>query len=202
VKAIVDDVVTRGNALTAGDVGYRYLLRALADSGRSDVIFDMNHQSANPGYGYQLAQGASSLTEAWNADRRSSQNHFMLGHIVEWLYRDLAGVGIDPSAPGFKRIRISPQPVGGISWVKASLETIRGRVTTQWTRRDGRFTLKILIPPNTTATVYMPVGKGAQVAVNAPTGGPAAEQVGKEGGRAVFAVPPGEWVFTSACCAE
>ena len=202
VKAIVDDVVTRGNALTAGDVGYRYLLRALADSGRSDVIFDMNHQSSKPGYGYQLAQGATSLTEAWNADRRSSQNHFMLGHIVEWLYRDLAGVGIDSSAPGFKRIRISPQPVGGIGWVKASLDTIRGRVTTQWTRRDGRFTLEILVPPNTTAAVSVPAREGAQVMVDAPTGGPAAQQVGKESGRVVFAVQSGKWRFTSACCAE
>jgi alpha-L-rhamnosidase len=202
VTAIVDDVVKRGNALTAGDVGYRYLLRALADSGRSDVIFDMNHQSAKPGYGYQLAHGATSLTEAWNADRRSSQNHFMLGHIVEWLYHDLAGLGIDPSAPGFKRIRVSPQPVGGISWVKASLDTIRGRVTTQWTRRDGRLSLEIVLPANTTATVYVPVREGAHVEVSAPTGGPEAQQVGKESGRVVFAVPSGRWVFTSACCAE
>jgi hypothetical protein len=93
VDAIVTDVTARGNALTAGDVGFRYLLRALADAGRSDVIFAMNHQSEKPGYGYQLARGATSLTEAWNADRRSSQNHFMLGHLVEWLYHDLAGIG-------------------------------------------------------------------------------------------------------------
>jgi alpha-L-rhamnosidase len=201
-NAIVTDVKKRGNALTAGDVGYRYLLRALADSGRSDVIFDMNHQSEKPGYGYQLARGATSLTEAWNADERSSQNHFMLGHLVEWLYHDLAGIGIDPSAPGFKRIRFSPQPVGGISWVKASLDTIRGRVTTQWTRRDGGFTLEILVPPNTTAAVSVPVREGAQVMVDAPTGGPAAQQVGKESGRVVFAVASGKWRFTSACCAE
>jgi hypothetical protein len=66
---LVRTCATRGNALTAGDVGYRYLLRALADGGRSDVIFDMNNQSDKPGYGYQLAHGATSLTEAWDADR-------------------------------------------------------------------------------------------------------------------------------------
>ena len=63
------DVRKRGNALTAGDVGYRYLLRALADGGRSDVIFDINNQSGKPGYGMQLAKGATSLTEAWDAGR-------------------------------------------------------------------------------------------------------------------------------------
>jgi alpha-L-rhamnosidase len=51
LDAIVADMRKRGNALTAGDVGYRYLLRALADGGRSDVIFDINNQSDKPGYG-------------------------------------------------------------------------------------------------------------------------------------------------------
>jgi len=64
--AILDNVVNdvRKNGLTAGDVGYRYLLRALADGGRSDVIYAMNNQSEQPGYGLQLARGATSLTEA------------------------------------------------------------------------------------------------------------------------------------------
>ena len=61
--SVVRDVRAKG--LTAGDVGYRYLLRALADGGRSDVVFEMNNQSDKPGYGYQLKQGATSLTEAW-----------------------------------------------------------------------------------------------------------------------------------------
>ena len=54
LNAVVQDVTRRGNALTAGDVGYRYLLRALAEGGRSDVIYAMNNQSERPGYGYQL----------------------------------------------------------------------------------------------------------------------------------------------------
>lgn len=79
-----------------------------ADGGRSDVIFAMNHQSEKPGYGYQLARGATSLTEAWNASPYSSQNHFMLGQIMEWFYGDLAGLAPDPTAPGFKNILVRP----------------------------------------------------------------------------------------------
>ena len=131
-------------------------------AGRSDVIFDMNHQSEKPGYGYQLAHGATSLTEAWNADRRSSQNHFMLGHLVEWLYHDLAGIGVDPSCArlqdGYASVR-SPSAV--IEWVKASLDTIRG---TSHDALDpdagGRFSLQIVIPPNTNAPVSVPVREG------------------------------------------
>jgi alpha-L-rhamnosidase len=163
LEAIVADVRTRGNALTAGDVGYRYLLRALAEGGRSDVLFDVNNQSEKPGYGYQLKMGATSLTEAWDADRRSSQNHFMLGQIMEWFYHDLAGIAGDPTAPGFKKIIICPQPVGDLTWVKASYDSIRGKIVSEWNRSKEQFELTVRIPPNTSATVFLPAPANARI---------------------------------------
>lgn len=153
---IVADVRQRGNALTAGDVGYRYLLRALADGDRSDVIFDINNQSEKPGYGFQLKQGATSLTEAWDAGRGSSQNHFMLGQIIEWFYHDLAGIRGDPAGPGFKKIIIKPAVVGDLAFVRASYNSIHGPIKSEWRREGNALTLKVTIPPNTTATVWMP----------------------------------------------
>jgi alpha-L-rhamnosidase len=156
LEAIVRDVRSRNNSLTAGDVGYRYLLRALSEGGRSDVIFDMNNHSDRPGYGLQLKRGATSLTEAWDAGRGSSQNHFMLGHIMEWFYHDLAGIGCDPAGPGFKRIVIKPQPVGDVTWARASYDSIRGRIMSDWRRTSDEFLLKVTIPPNATAAVFLP----------------------------------------------
>ncbi len=163
LDAVVADVQNRGNALTAGDVGYRYLLRALAEGGRSEVVFAMNNQSEKPGYGYQLRQGATSLTEAWDADRRSSQNHFMLGQIMEWFYHDLAGIQCDPNGPGFAKIVIRPQPVGDVTWVKASYDSIRGRISSEWKRKGDTFTLKVTVPANTTATVFIPTASADRV---------------------------------------
>jgi alpha-L-rhamnosidase len=199
LEAVVRDVRQRGNALTAGDVGYRYLLRALAEGGRSDVIFDMNHQSDKPGYGYQLKMGATSLTEAWNADRHASQNHFMLGQIMEWFYHDLAGIGGDPAGPGFKKIIIKPEPVGDLTWVKASLDSIRGKIVSHWTKAEGVFTLSVTIPPNTTATVFVPAKSADQVTEGGLT---AARRAGvkflrQERDRAVYEVSSGQWVFRS-----
>ncbi len=154
VDALVRDVRTRG--LTAGDVGYRYLLRALADGGRSDVIYAMNNQSEKPGYGYQLAHGATSLTEAWNSDRGSSQNHFMLGQIMEWFYHDLAGIQPDPEAPGFARIVIRPAIVGDLTWVRATYQSPRGPITVAWKREGRDVELDVSIPVNATATVHVP----------------------------------------------
>ncbi len=200
LDALVRDVRQHGNALTAGDVGYRYLLRALAEGGRSDVIFDMNHQSETPGYGYQLKTGATSLTEAWNADRRSSQNHFMLGQIVEWFYRDLAGIATDPDGPGFARIRIAPQPVGDLTWVKAHVDTIRGRVAAEWTKEAGRFTLKAEVPANTSALVVLPVPSSASVTIDGKAAATqtAAREARDSGPHAAFRVGAGTWEFETA----
>ncbi|MGC4081693.1 MAG: family 78 glycoside hydrolase catalytic domain [Vicinamibacterales bacterium] len=154
VEALVRDIQMRG--LTAGDVGYRYLLRALADGGRSDVIYALNNQSEKPGYGYQLARGATSLTEAWNAGRGSSQNHFMLGQITEWFYHDLAGIQPDPAGPGFQKIVIRPAIVGDLTWVKASYQSPRGPIAVAWKREGRAVTLDVSIPVNATATVHVP----------------------------------------------
>ena len=189
VNAIVNDVQSRGNALTAGDVGYRYLLRALADGGRSDVIFDINNQTNKPGYGMQLAKGKTSLTEAW--DGGWSQNHFMLGQIEEWFYHDLAG--IQSGGDGFKQIVIAPQPVGNVHSVKASYHSVRGKISCDWTRVAEKFTLKISIPANTTATVWIPSNAGTPVKVSSPT----ARFLRDESDHAIFEVGSGEWEFDS-----
>jgi len=199
LDSLVGDVQSRGNGITAGDVGYRYLLRALADGGRSDVIFAMNNQWDKPGYGYQLQQGATSLTEAWDARRSSSQNHFMLGQIMEWFYGDLAGIAPDPAGPGFKRILIRPQPVGDLTWARASYDSVRGRIESSWKRDGEKFELTVTVPVTATATVYLPAKSGTEVK---ESGQMAARQSGvqflrMEGGRAVFEVGSGRYEFGS-----
>ncbi len=192
VDAIVADVHKRGNALTAGDVGYRYLLRALADGGRSDVIFDINNQSDKPGYGMQLKRGATSLTEAWDAGPGSSQDHFMLGQIQEWFYHDLAGIQNAPGSAGFKNIVIAPQPVGDVTRVNASYNSIRGKIVSDWKREAGKFTLKVSIPANTTATVFVPAISAAAVKTDGVT------FLRMKNGRAMFAIGSGDYTFVSS----
>jgi hypothetical protein len=199
LDALVRDVRAHGNGATAGDVGYRYVLRALADGGRSDVIFDMNHQSERPGYGYQLARGATSLTEAWDANPRSSQNHFMLGQIIEWFYGDLAGLAPDAASPGFKRVRVRPQPVAGVTWAKAAHASPRGRISVEWRRDGDDFVLEVDLPPNTSAELWMPEALGRGVL----EGGRRIDQVAgvrlvrHTAGRAVLAVDSGHYAFSS-----
>ncbi|MEK7781463.1 MAG: family 78 glycoside hydrolase catalytic domain [Verrucomicrobiota bacterium] len=197
LNAIVADV--RKTGLTAGDVGYRYLLRALADGGRNDVIFEMNNQSEKPGYGYQLKMGATSLTEAWDARRSSSQNHFMLGQIMEWFYGDLAGIAIDPAAPGFKNVIIKPQPVGDVTWARASFNSVRGRIVSDWQRTGGEFILRVTVPPGTIAFVHLPSWSATSVTESGAKLKQAAgvKFIRQEGDRSVMQVASGSYEFRS-----
>jgi alpha-L-rhamnosidase len=197
LDAVAGDVRARGNALTAGDVGYRYLLRALAEGGRSDVIFDMNNQSEKPGYGYQLKQGATSLTEAWDAGRASSQNHFMLGQIMEWFYHDLAGIQCDPAGAGFKRIVIHPTLAGDLTWVNGSYRSLHGLIGSRWQREGNRFILEVTIPPNTTATVCVPTQQARQVREGNALArrSPGVRLVREDSSGAVYTVGSGRYVF-------
>lgn len=197
---LVEGIEAGGHAVTAGDVGYRYVLRALAKAGRSDVIARMVAQRDKPGYAWQLDQGATSLTEAWSANPRNSQNHFMLGQVVEWFYRDLVGIEADPAAPGFRHTIIRPQPVEGIARAVATHDSPYGEVRAYWEQADGVLILEATVPPNTTATVYLPVPENAGLSEE----GVALEQREglqrgeREDGCEVLRLPAGSYRFEAA----
>lgn len=163
VDNIVKDIRSRNNSLTAGDIGYRYLLKVLHEEGRSDVIFDMNNRSDVPGYGYQLAKGATALTESWQAYPTVSNNHFMLGHLMEWFYCGLAGINQAENSVANKNTVINPEVVGDVTSAKATYECMYGTISSEWKKERNRFELIVEIPANTTATIYFPANEGAEI---------------------------------------
>ena len=195
---VVRDIRAGGNRVTAGDVGFYYVVQAFLNGGRSDVLYDMLLQTNGPGYLYQIKQGATSLPETWDANPGSSLNHCMLGHIEEWFYSGLLRISAD--APGFGRIVIKPQPVGGLAWAEGHYDSLHGRIQSSWKRDGDRLTLEIVIPPNTTATVYVPARDATKVTEG---GKPASEAPGvkllpDENGAAVYEIASGAYRFESA----
>lgn len=200
VERLVSDVRRIGNHASSGDIGYRYLLLALLDAGRSDVVFDMTNRSDPPSYGAQLAAGATTLTEAWDADPESSQNHCMLGHIEEWFYAGLAGIRPDPESPGLRRVSIHPEVVGDLKEVAASWETLRGTLRVRWHIEETSFHLAVDIPPGIKAEVFLPASAESEIL---EAGLPWSKASGlrmlqREHGRGVFEVQSGHYDFQVA----
>ena len=140
-----------GYALTAGDVGFHYLVRALQDFGAHEVIWRMNARDDVPGYGYQLRKGATALTESWPALRYVSNNHMMLGHLMEWLFSGIGGIRQAEGSIGYEQIIIDPQAVGDLSWAEVSHTCIRGEIYMRWEKKGKGIRMEIIVPEGSTA---------------------------------------------------
>jgi hypothetical protein len=147
LEHLVADIRGRDDHITAGDVGFYYVVRALQQAGRSDVIADLLSRTDPPSYGAQLAMGATTLTEAWDANPGSSHNHLMLGHAEMWFYESLCGLWIDRTRDAEHRLSIRPQPVKQVDFAEATHHGTLGEVRVRWQREaGGRFRLDVTIP--------------------------------------------------------
>jgi alpha-L-rhamnosidase len=123
--------------------------------------------------------------------------------IGSFLFREIAGIRTDPAGPGFEKIVIRPV-LGNLAWARARYDSIRGPIATDWKREGSRFTLRVSIPANTTATVYLPA-KGPEAITE--NGKPLAQATGVkflriESGRALVAIESGEYSFAMQLTGE
>jgi alpha-L-rhamnosidase len=151
--------------LTTGFVGTPYLCPVLTRFGYLDEAYFLLNREEYPSWLYPVKQGATTIWERWDGQKpdgsfqdkgMNSFNHYAYGAIGEWMYRTMAGIEIDPAAPGYKHILIRPLPGGGFTSVQAKHQTMYGPLASGWTLSNGTFQLAIEIPPNARATVHLP----------------------------------------------
>lgn len=151
-----DSIKQNNYSLTAGDIGFRYVIRVLEKEGYNELIYKMNNRDDVPGYGYQMKKGATALTESWQGLREVSNNHMMLGHLMEWFYSGLSGVRQEEGSVGFKKIEITPQFIKEVDFIKSTYNSVNGIIKVEWRRRKDEVELKVEIPPNSTAKIKLP----------------------------------------------
>ena len=208
-KTVLDGLIrkieteSKGHVGT-GLVGAQWLMRTLTDNGRADIAYRIATQKEYPGWGYMISRGATTIWELWNGDTAdpamNSGNHVMqIGDLAVWMYERLAGIRSDAEKPGFKHVIVKPQPAGDLTFVKASHRSLYGLISSHWRKEAGRFLLDVTVPPNTTATVYVPAKEAGSVTEG---GAPASKARGvkilrMEDGAAVFEVGSGSYTFAS-----
>jgi alpha-L-rhamnosidase len=184
--------------LDTGNLGSYFLIRYLSEIGRDDLLFTILNQKTYPGWGYMVERDATTIWEQWNG--YYSQIHSCFISAAGWFHYGLAGIQLDPTVPGFKKIVIRPAVVGDLTWVKCSHRSIHGTIVSNWTRKDNKLILELTIPPNTTATVYLPTKDAASVTESgrSATQAEGVRSLPPEPGRAVFAVGSGSYTFSAA----
>jgi alpha-L-rhamnosidase len=165
---LVKGIQIHDGHLTTGFLGTPFLLFALADHGRTDVAYQLLLTDTYPSWGYMLKKGATTWWERWNGDTgdpaMNSYNHYAFGSVVGWVYQCVAGIDTTSSDAGFHEITIHPRLDPRIHEAHGQYESAYGRITTDWSGTPtGPFSLKVSIPANTTAQVFLPAIPNARV---------------------------------------
>ena len=194
---LVQTIEADGRRITAGDVGFHFLVDALTRNGAAELLYAMNNRDDVPGYGYQLKKGATSLTESWQALDSKSMNHLMLGHLMEWLYGGLAGISQTENSVAYREVLIAPQPVGDVKNASACFDSPYGKIVSDWSQNDGSFQLNVEVPVNTQAIVKLQVNDGQKLYESGKliNQGNGIEIIGVANGEASILVGSGSYVF-------
>jgi alpha-L-rhamnosidase len=200
-KRFEDEIlIHRQGHFWGGITGGYFIVRNLIDFDRPDLMFEMATKEDYPGWGDMLRRGATTAWEAW--DGRNSLLHSSYLHIGAWFIEGLAGIQPDPNGPGYKRFIIKPGVLRkqSLDWVKGRFESPHGTIASEWQIRGGVLELKVSVPPNTIATLYLPTTDPKSVKEgNAPL--PKARGVKHlrdEKGRSVLEIQPGHYSFEAA----
>ncbi len=185
-----------------GLIGGQWLNRVLSDHGRPDLSYTIATQTGYPSWGYMISKDATTIWELWNGDTAdpamNSHNHVMLiGDLNIWFHEYLAGIRLDQ--PAFKHLAMKPVPVGDLTHVRASRLTPHGVVFSEWRIEGDAFTWRVTVPPNASATAYVPA-KDADAVTEGGKSAAEAEGVRflrAEDGRAVYEVQAGHYLFAS-----
>jgi alpha-L-rhamnosidase len=196
-NVLLQDIAINKNHITSGIFGTKFLMEVLSRTGNTDIAYQMATQKTFPGWGYMLANGATTLWEHWALSENTySHNHPMFGSVSDWFYRNLAGLRPADDAVGFNKIIIQPQ-IANLNWAKASYNSVLGKVVSSWKKTGNTFTLDISIPVNATAAIYVPaVLQDIREGGNAVRKGGPVTYVGRETNDWVFQVGSGEYHFS------
>ncbi|MCW2898814.1 MAG: rhamnosidase [Streptosporangiaceae bacterium] len=193
--------------LSTGFLGTPRLLPVLTATGHTDVAYRLLQQRTFPSWGYQIDKGATTMWERWDSIKpdgsfqdkgMNSFNHYAYGSVGEWMYQNITG--ISAGEPGYRRVVIRPRPGGDVHRASGRYDSVYGPITTRWEVRDGRFTLDVSVPVNTTAEVWVPAASAGAVTEGGrkATTATGVRFVRTQDGNAVFTVGSGSYRFSAA----
>ncbi|HLZ54850.1 MAG TPA: glycoside hydrolase family 78 protein [Verrucomicrobiae bacterium] len=174
-ERLVENIKALDWHLSTGFIGVSHLNPQLTLAGRADVAYRLLLRDDYPSWLYPVKHGATTIWERWNGwtkengffnPQMNSFNHYSLGSVGEWLFRHVAGIELDPDAPGFQRFLLRPFVGKGLNFARAGYRSMHGEIASHWKRARKKLTWTVRIPANTTARVYVPSEPGMAVTEN------------------------------------
>ena len=159
---LAETIVACGNHLETGFVGTPYLLHVLSKYGHLDLAYTLLLREEYPSWLYPVTKGATTIWEHWDgimedgnfwsADM-NSYNHYAYGSVADWIYTVASGINTVESAPGYEKILIEPHPDKRLDWLKTSIETRHGLVSSEWKKEENFWRYEITTPVDATIII-------------------------------------------------
>jgi alpha-L-rhamnosidase len=162
VKSLVNDIlITHKGHTSVGLIGTQWQMQVLTDIDHPEVAYKIATQTERPSWGYMISKGATTIWERWDTDTQDGgmngeSQKILSGNFEAWCYQTLGGINYDSNNPGFKHIILKPHPVDDLNWARASHKSAYGKIESDWKIKNDEILWRIKIPPNTTATAYIP----------------------------------------------
>lgn len=225
-QTLLNKLAEADNHITTGFIGNKYAWPALSAMGQVHLALDIALGTTCPSYGYQVAQGATTLWENWSGTdvddtspmtgQGPSHNHHFLGGIGQWLQSDLVGLQQSRGSTAFSHPLIAPRIVNHTDLPHAAgrWDTPRGLLEVSWKFATGLVSLNVSTPPNTVATVIFPCKAEAIIEAATTAGwhggeftpgtspgveGAALRTAGLDAGLVAFTAGGGSYEFSGQC---
>ncbi len=186
--------------LDTGFVGTPYLCRMLSEHGMNDLAYHLLLEKGYPGWLYEVLMGATTIWERWNSvepdgkisgTEMNSLNHYSYGSIVEWMFRNMAGINPREDYPGFKRFRIAPMPNYQIGKSEVRLRSASGMIESAWEIDGKQLKFRFTVPFDTQAEIVLPDASAEVIRQQAGAVG----EIRQDGKNVVFLAGAGSYEF-------
>lgn len=157
-KRFEDEIVVhRKGHFWGGITGGYFIVKALLEFDRPDLMYMMTVKEDYPGWGDMLRRGATTMWESWEGDKSLLHSSYL--HVGAWFHEGLAGIRPLPDGAGYKRFLIRPAiaPSIPLESVAARYDSPYGLIRCEWSCADTSIALAVGVPPNTTASLVLPV---------------------------------------------
>lgn len=213
VKSILENVSSNNTTLMTGVLGTKSIYDTLSGANEHKTLVELTTTPEKCSFGYMLDNGATTLWEYWDKpgetfnsnnppgeNRWDSQNHAMMGGgLGTWAYKGLGG--ITQTSAAYHDITFRAGVESELSFVNSSIDTVIGKVVSNWTNQDGSFTWEITVPANANAKIIIPVKDATAITESGKDvfkkDGSGLTYVGMEDGFCVYTAGSGSYRFTA-----
>jgi alpha-L-rhamnosidase len=172
VKRMIEGFARYDGHMSTGIHASHRMMMELSRYGHDEEAYRLLTLRTFPSWGFMIANGATTIWERWDGyvngrgfqnPGMNSFNHWAIGAVGEWMWRNIVGIHPDEDHPGFEQFELRPVPGGDLTWAKGTYNSIRGPISSEWKIQGRQFSWKITVPPNTQATLYVPTKAAKEV---------------------------------------